>query len=338
MTQLSRSIIHFFPFKPSVGTLIKITKRNVLLPFYHTVSDETLPHINNLYPIRDTKLFLQDLDFLLEHYQPITINELYKIVSSGNNPLKPVFHLTFDDGLKEFYTIIVPILEEKKVPATVFVNTAFIDNKNMFYRYQVSLIIESIKALEKKQLHDVSNLLGITTLKESAIIDKLRTFNQNSRNKLIQLSELLNLDFTEFLKTQQPYMTTRQIENLIKRGFSIGSHGVMHPMFKLLSFNEQKNQVEGSFNMLNKNFKIKGTYFSFPFSDEGVGKVFFEWFQEQGYMLSFGISGMKDDFSKLHLHRIPMEGTLRPAETLIKAEYLYFILKAIVNKNKITRV
>ena len=38
-------------------------------------------------------------------------------------------HLTFDDGFRELHDVVAPILLRKGIPATFFVNSAFIDNK-----------------------------------------------------------------------------------------------------------------------------------------------------------------------------------------------------------------
>ena len=38
--------------------------------------------------------------------------------------------ITFDDGLRSFYTQALPILEAHDIPATVFVNPAFVDDRN----------------------------------------------------------------------------------------------------------------------------------------------------------------------------------------------------------------
>ncbi|WP_262708643.1 polysaccharide deacetylase family protein [Natronoflexus pectinivorans] len=63
----------------------------------------------------------------------------------SRKPASKIFHLTFDDGLSEIYHETIPILEKKGIPATIFLNTGFIDNKKMFYRFKSSLVIESIK-------------------------------------------------------------------------------------------------------------------------------------------------------------------------------------------------
>ena len=59
-----------------MDALIKKTGHNIILPFYHIVTDETPIHIKHLYKSRNIKDFKADLDFLLEHYESISLKEL----------------------------------------------------------------------------------------------------------------------------------------------------------------------------------------------------------------------------------------------------------------------
>lgn len=55
-------------------------------------------------------------------FHPITMQELYLYVTEGKPvPEKPVV-LTFDDGYKDTYTIVYPLLQEYHFPFTVYVN------------------------------------------------------------------------------------------------------------------------------------------------------------------------------------------------------------------------
>ncbi len=73
----------------------------------------------------------------------------------------------------------------------------------------------------------------------------------------------------------------------------------------------------------NKEFLLKEKYF--PFSDDEIKIELFNYlYNVENCKISFGISGIKDDFSKFNLHRIPMENNNKSAEELIKFEYFYF--------------
>ncbi len=319
--------------------LIKLTGRNILLPFYHTISDAELPHIKNLYVPKNTVNFKKDIDFFCKYYEPVSIDRLHSIILSGEKTKKPVFHLSFDDGLKEFYTIIAPILEERGIPATVFINTGFVDNKDLFYRYKVSLIIEQLNNIES--LGELKNEIffkesGISSRQQ--LIEHLLSLSYFEIQSIDEISENLGINYKTYLASVQPYLTCNQIVDLANRGFTIGSHSVDHPFFNILSLDQQRDQLIKSFSFLNSLGLDGYKYFSFPFSDSGVTINFFNWLYEvQECKLSFGISGLKDDFGKTHLHRIPMENTSNNAKDLIKSEYLYYLLKSPLGKNKIYR-
>jgi peptidoglycan/xylan/chitin deacetylase (PgdA/CDA1 family) len=321
-----------------VDKLIRLTSRKILLPFYHTISDTPLPHVNHLYTIRNTKQFISDIDFFCSHFEPISLSELFEVVIRQKPLKKPVFHLTFDDGLKGVYSIIAPILEKKSIPATFFLNTKFIDNKALFYRYKIALIISCIESNYKKHNNELPEIPGVIASDRSSLKQVLLQLKYDDQIIIDSFSKNLGIDFDEYLRTEQPYLKSDEVNDLIHRGFTIGSHSVDHPHFKEISLNDQKDQVMNSFTFLMQKFNIETKYFSFPFSDEGVRIEFFNWlYDTENCRLSFGTSGLKDDFNKRHLHRIAVESDAGIAEKIIKSEYLYFVLKSFLNKNKIQR-
>ena len=124
--------------------------RYVICPYYHTVSDTPLPHVSPLYRHRTIAEFRADLEWLLAYYKPIRWNE----IDEYEKAQQPAFCLTFDDGFKEFYTIVAPILEEKSIPCVCFVNSAFVDNQDLMFRNKEALVKQGIdwrEFLEKER-------------------------------------------------------------------------------------------------------------------------------------------------------------------------------------------
>ena len=150
----------------SIKSLLKITTP-VFQPFYHVVSNQKLPHILN-YNYRDTTQFEKELDFYLKHFKPVSLEELLVNKDSGEK----IFHLSFDDGLKECSEIIAPILLKKGVPATFFVNPGFIDNQRLFHKYKASLILGKLKespVIKVEQILKEQNLQGEQILKATIL-------------------------------------------------------------------------------------------------------------------------------------------------------------------------
>lgn len=318
--------------------LIAISNQHLLLPFYHTVSDEDLAHIKHLYPIQSTLGFKKDLDFLQKKFRPVSHLFLQETVTSSKRIKENCFWLSFDDGLREFYDVVAPILSERGVPATCFVNSAFIDNKDMFFRLKASVLIERInkKALTSGQNKKLVEIFFQHGLTYNSAFDLLKITYQN-KEILDNVAPVIDVSFQEYLSKHRPYLTTNQINELIQKGFSFGSHSVSHPYYNALPEDIQVQETLDCLNYLVDTFGIKERLFSFPYTDFGVTKSFFDKIGNS-IDLSFGTASLKQDTISTNIQRIPMEVFgYESAEEIIKSEYLYYILKRIVGKHIIYR-
>ncbi|MEY8761058.1 polysaccharide deacetylase family protein [Chryseobacterium tongliaoense] len=305
------------------------------LPVYHCVSDENLPHLNHIIRYKNIKQFEEDLDYLLRYFQFVDWDE-FKEYSKGNfNARKKIALLTFDDGLREFYDIVAPVLERKGIYAINFINPSFIDNKDLMFRCKASLIcnaVESAKILPP----EIKAILQTDHLLKENIQQKILKISYHQREILNQVSEKLELDFTDFLKEQQPYLSFGQLKSLDQKGFGISSHSWDHPLYHELNLDEQLEATEKSFDYLKENNFLYES-FAFPFTDFGVKKSFFDQlFKNKDLICSFGSAGIKLDSVTKNFHRIPMEMG-ENAEKIIKKEIAYFRLKKLLNKNTIIR-
>ncbi|MBL7828211.1 MAG: polysaccharide deacetylase family protein [Saprospiraceae bacterium] len=320
--------VSFSPLMRSVG-------RRLIAPFYHAVSDQPLPHIRHLYAHKSIRAFEADLDFLLKHYEPIDFHQLGALQPKKN---KPRMLLSFDDGLTEFWDPIAPMLLRKGVPAICFLNSAFIDNRALFFRYKASLIID---AFENQHLERTARvyLLGKGYTHISSLKTWLLSLRYHEQSLLDELAAVLGIDFSQFLARQQPYLTTIQIESLIQKGFHFGAHSIDHPEYRWLSLEEQLRQTVGSIEYISNRFGLGYRLFSFPFTDYGVEKKFFDFMlnDKKAAEYTFGCAGLKTDVHPNHIQRIPMENGSETAEQTLKRTFLYFWLKLPLGKNRIQR-
>lgn len=302
------------------------------LPVYHCVSDESLPHLKNIIPYKNTRQFEQDLDCLSKHFQWVDWPE-FKAFTTGNfRPEKRIALLTFDDGLREFYDIIMPILERKGIYAINFINPKFIDNKALMFRCKASLLAEQLKG-SKKPDPEIFSLLP----SNGNAVQQILKIGYLQQDLLDRLAGILKVDFSRFLQQQQPYMTFDQLKNAARRGFGISSHSWDHPLYHELSLEQQLESTARTFRFL-KQHDFLYESFAFPFTDFGVKKEFFRrLFENKEVFCSFGCAGVKLDSIGRNFQRIPMENG-DTAESVLKKEIAYFRLKKILNKNKIVRI
>lgn len=314
--------------------LLETSQQKTIVPLYHIISDENVQHIKHLYPIKSKKDFINDLDFLLKHFTPISYPDFANAVQIGKILKKPSFLLTFDDGLKEFYTIIAPILKQKGIPAICFLNSGFIDNKALFYRYKASLLIDFIKEnnLNKMALNTFPQVFK----SEHKIFETLLNAKHSDDFLLDQIALTIGLSFESFLKQQQPYLTSVQIKELINQGFSFGAHSIDHPLYADLSLENQLYQTRKSVDDIFQEYNLNYKAFAFPFTDAGVKRNFFtEVFNNNILDISFGTAGSKTDEFKNNIQRIPMEQGFTSAKLIINTEIVKAMLRTVLNKNKV---
>lgn len=318
--QLLRKFSGLFPLKP----LIKGTQQNICLPYYHSIEGaQPIAHIKHLYQLRSTEQFERDLDYLMSEFKPISFEVLSKHVLGIEIIDYPAFHITFDDGLKEIFTIARSIMNERNISSSIFLNPCFIDNNDMFYGYKASLIIDKI--FDDGVLIDpqVGDLLQCETLEKKEIEAAIRRINFNDQWKLDEVALLLEVDFKAYLSKVEPYLSINEIKVLMSEGHSFGAHGFDHPHFEDIEESEQIRQVVGSLSAVEDAIGVDVKSFSFPFSDANVGRVVFKAL-DRAYpdAVVFGTQGLKQDDWHNVLHRIWLEGTDLTPEVIVKAEYL----------------
>lgn len=315
------------------------SRQHHLSVFYHTVSDVPLAHIRHLYHVRDTTTFKADLDYLLRFYTPIDAATWVAHHQAGG-PLPPrAMLLTFDDGLAECYHIIAPILEAKGIPAVFFINSDFVDNRALMFRYQASLLIEQLQGASAALLGAVGDLWSRQGLPFASPKQSLLQLRWNDRAILEPTAQLCGLSFEAFLQEQQPYMTKVQLQDLLDRGFELGSHSCNHPRYQYIPLAEQLQQTLQSQQWLEAHFALPRRLFAFPFTDFEVSRAFFEHIlKKEVFDMTFGGAGLKQERITGQVQRWGVETQDNtPLPRLLHTEYCYYLLKALVGKHIIHR-
>ena len=329
------NIFSIVPF----SLLKKVMRTNLIIPLYHIVSNDEILHIKHLYGHKNIKQFKDDIDFLLKHFSPIDLFDLLKSLNSGSSLPKRSFLLTFDDGFREIYDVIAPIISEKGVPATFFINSAFIDNKNLCFQHKASILVEhferSMSLGLRKKIREVllNNEVEFNDIKSGIL-----SITYRKKHLIDEIAQLMNVDFNDYLSKNNPYLTSDQINGLINDGFAIGAHSIDHPLYSLLSLEDQLYQTIESVKLIRERFCLDYSAFAFPHSDNMVSKKFFVELYNSGLVdVTFGTSGMIKDCVPNNLQRFSMEKPLMPAERIIASQFARKFYRLITGRGKIKR-
>jgi len=114
-------------------------EQKVRILYYHSIGERVG---DNYYLRIPPDTFREQMRLLSEEYDVISLRELVDRVKSGRKIKRSVL-ITFDDGFKDNYTVAYPILQEYDLPATFFVTTSFIGQKEYMNWNELKEMIEN---------------------------------------------------------------------------------------------------------------------------------------------------------------------------------------------------
>ena len=265
---------------------------------------------------------------MLRYYEPVSIEDYLENPSVPRGKRRMV--LSFDDGLAECHQVIAPMLKSRGIPAIFFLNNDFIDNRGLFYRYRASLLIDHLK----KDARGFKRVTEFLSIPEEQVREAILMVGYNQQPLLEELARIAEMDDAAYLKAHGIYMTTAQVKELLKWGFHLGGHSLDHPEFCRMQEREIVSQVSRSTRDLQERFGIRQACFAFPFTSDGIPEQVIDQLLDDGVAdLLFGTAGLKRTGRYRFIQRIPMESLDRPALQVLRAEYLYYLLKAPLGQN-----
>jgi len=279
------------------------------------VSDQDLPHVSGIYKFRNIQQFKADIEFFLRFYTPVSLQDVIRHLDGAVRLPKRCFLPTFDDGFREIYDVVAPILYAQGIPAVFFLVTSVIDNRGLCYPQKKSLLIRALSSLSTSSVkNEISRRLTKAGVKGPDLSSQIGSIYYLQRHVLDELEPVLGCDFTAYVASVQPYLTSGHIKDLMKMGFDIGAHSIDHPLYSELTLKDQLMQTKESMKWLSDRYQYECKSFAFPYRDAGISQEFFQKAFSNGRIkISFGTGGVLHHYFPRNLPRFSMERADHPA-------------------------
>lgn len=239
----------------------------LLVLTYHRVSPEAESNLLNT--IITLKTFIKQIDILSGKYPVVKLSEAINQCQSGQAWSKTQVVLTFDDGYRDNYEIVFPILKQKGLPATFFLVTDYIGRNKPLWDWEiVTMLNKNIDRIEiegeiihkRKKESDLSFAFRI--------LDKMRSAGFKERQKVMDFlrehSKIENLpDFS-----RDSCMTWEQVKDMSDAGMEIGAHSISHRSLSRVPLEEALYEIKGSKKIIEKNTNKPCNHFAFPFGSQ----------------------------------------------------------------------
>ena len=251
----------------------------VTVVMYHYVRDlknSRYPNIKGL----DIDKFKRQIKYFKENYNFIRMEDLIEYYKSPNKkslPDKSIL-LTFDDGYKDHYTYVLPVLLENNIQGSFYIPTKCFQDKKVLDVNKIHFILESCIGKEEKILTEIKEYLEINKDSRISLLynEYFREYAIASRfdkkeiifiKRMLQVvlpedyrEKLVDLLFKKYVCLigdkiiserafwEELYLTPDQIRLMEKLGMHIGFHSHNHVWLNSLSKEEQESQIKSSIN------------------------------------------------------------------------------------------
>ena len=237
---------------------------------YHRVDDPACPRADlNPDLVSATPASLErQVRHLTRFYHPVGASEVLAALA-GRYTLPPRSVLvTFDDGYRDFLRLAWPILERHRVPAVLFVPSAFVDDPGRIFWW-----VGVWQMLTRTRHRQVAlPRSGVAPLQSQA--DQLRAFRAyvdwlKCLEPAARLSEVQRLAERLGVRPEPPraVLTWPELRRLAEAGVTVAAHSQTHERLDQLDAAALAREVQGSQNDLVRELGTCLPLFAYPYGN-----------------------------------------------------------------------
>lgn len=211
--------------------------------------------------------FNHEIKFLRNNFDVVPLDQVVSQLKSGKKFEKPTVAITVDDGFKDNYDLLFPILQKYKTNITIFLTTGVIGTEKRLW----------VGRLEKKFLETVRNEIRLDGIFKGVNFD-ISTIEKKRKVYMQIISRLKYIDTKERdhylhmigkklgtpLYDSPTMLNWDQIREMHKAGIHFGAHTVNHPILTNISLEEGKKEILDSKLKIERELGQPITHFAFP--------------------------------------------------------------------------
>ena len=233
---------------------------------YHRVDEpDAKPLLNPRLISARPAVFAGQMRFLAAHYRVVSMPEVLDALDSRKKLPKNAVLITFDDACRDFGEIAWPIMKKLRLPATVFVATAYPGHpERMFWwdRLYRAMVFSERKTLEIPPLGALS--LG-TKDERAQAIRRIQNYFKTLENNtaLAMIDEVIERSGVA-IKPQKTVLDWDELRQLAKEGVTLGGHTQQHPILTRISPETARREINGSMRDLQREIGDVLPVFAYP--------------------------------------------------------------------------
>jgi peptidoglycan/xylan/chitin deacetylase (PgdA/CDA1 family) len=226
-------------------------------------------------PYCPANVFESQMKYIKDNFTVISLKQAVEMSSDSNGRFGTEVVLTFDDGLRNNYTIAYPILSRYGLPATFFVCPGLIESQQWQWPYDIK---QRLLSCNKSDLAIVYRTfeMGEPAVENDAgrgavgkIISHMKTIKTDERQRMEKFIWSMTQNFKPTARQHDMYSTMNweELGALSPDLITVGSHTVNHPILTNLTFEEMRLEIQYSRRWLEQRLNRPVEYFCYPNGD-----------------------------------------------------------------------
>jgi peptidoglycan/xylan/chitin deacetylase (PgdA/CDA1 family) len=186
--------------------------------------------------------FRAQMTWLRQHLRVVSLEAMITRMDEAGAELRRDTALTFDDGLRNNFTVAYPILKELGLPATFFVCPGLIDSRTWLWNHEAR---QRLLRLDEARLLELSARLGCGPSSVEGVVDWMKSLPLERRRAAEDHVRMATQDFnpTEDERRHFDPMRWDDILALDPSVITIGSHTRTHPILTTLDADQLQDEV-----------------------------------------------------------------------------------------------
>lgn len=218
---------------------------------YHGITEEDAP------------AFREQLSYLAHCFHVVPLDRTVDRLAQQTGPGADEIVLTFDDGLRNHLTVVYPILQELRLPATFFVCPGLLGTGRWLWNHEVRCRLEM---LCRERLNELAGRLRITCRSAEEIVEWMKGLRPAARSQAEEAIKLALLEFAPTARQKQAcdLMDWDDLLSLDPKLITVGSHTHTHSILTTLEAAQMEFELVESRRRLEQKLNRPAGYFCYP--------------------------------------------------------------------------
>lgn len=209
------------------------------------------------------RLFEEQVDYLAEHYNLISLRDLVAMLGRREQPRRAVV-ITFDDGYADSLRQAMPILYRRRIPMTLFPVTSVLGNRRLMWQHTLAWLVSHGHT---QRVWDGLESGGWLLPGQRGSVEQFARENYRAElpEILDSLLDAVGTNAAALAAKHRPYLEPEDIAEADPDLVTFGNHTDSHPVLSALTVREQRAEIIAAKRRLMDLTRQAPVGFAYPF-------------------------------------------------------------------------